>query len=341
VTRLLQAMAGQTHGGAEAFFERLAIAFQREGEEQRLVIRRDRARAARLAAARCRVIEVPFGGRGDLVTRGKLRRVIEAFQPSVALTWMNRASSMCPAGDFTQVGRLGGYYDLKYYRTCHQLVANTQDIVDYIVRSGWPAARVHHLPNFAAQQDAPPRDREPLATPDDAPLALAMGRLHPNKGFDVLLAALAQVPQLYLWLAGDGEERADLESRAASLGLAERVRFLGWQEDVGPLLAAADMLICPSRHEPLGNVVLEAWAAGVPVIASTAEGPRALVAEGETGLLVPVEDADALAAAMARLVRDPALANSLGARGRELWVSEFSEARIVPLYRSFLAEVRR
>ncbi|HUB97147.1 MAG TPA: glycosyltransferase [Stellaceae bacterium] len=339
--RLLQAMAGQSHGGAEAFFERLAIALERAGETQRLVIRRDGTRAARLRHAGCQVVEVPFGGRGDLVTRSKLRRAIDAFQPGVALTWMNRASSLCPAGDFVQVGRLGGYYDLKYYRSCHHLIANTADIADYLVRSGWPAARVHHLPNFAALQEAPPRARASLATPEDAPLALAMGRLHPNKGFDVLLAAVAQVSRLQLWLAGDGEERAGLEERARSLGVADRVRFLGWQEEVAPLLAAADMLVCASRHEPLGNVVLEAWAAGVPVVATASEGPRVLIAEGETGLLVPVEDADAMARAMARLIADPTLAQTLGAQGRARWQADFSEARITSLYRAFLAEVWR
>jgi glycosyltransferase involved in cell wall biosynthesis len=341
VTRLLQAIAGQRHGGAEAFFERLAIALERAGEEQSLVIRRDGARAERLTRAGCTVTEVPFGGRADLRTRGLLRSAIDAFQPAVALTWMNRASSVCPEGDFVQVGRLGGYYDLKYYRTCHHLIVNTADIADYVVRSGWEAARVHHLPNFAARQEGYPLPRASAATPEDAPLALAMGRLHPSKGFDILLTALAQVPHLYLWIAGEGEERAALEECAAALGVAGRVRFLGWQEDVAPLLAAADMLVSSSRHEPLGNVVLEAWAAGVPVVATSSEGPRALLAEGETGLLVPVGDADALAGAMRRLIDDRDLAEALGTGGRAHWQAEFAEARVVALYRAFLAGVRR
>jgi glycosyltransferase involved in cell wall biosynthesis len=341
VTRLMQAMAGQKNGGAEAFFERLAIALHRAGEEQRLVIRRDGARAERLRRAGCAVVEVPFGGRGDLMTRGKLRRAVDAFRPGVALTWMNRASSLCPAGDFVQVGRLGGYYDVKYYRSCHHLIANTADIADYLVRSGWPRDRVHHLPNFAARQEAQPFSRADAATPVDAPLALAMGRLHPTKGFDVLLAAVAQLPRLHLWLAGEGEERQRLEERALALGVEGRVRFLGWHEDVAPLLAAADMVVVASRHEPLGNVVLEAWAAGKPVIATSSEGPRALVADGETGLLVAVEDADAMAAAMRRLIGDRALAAALGAQGHARWQADFAEARVVALYRAFLAEVRR
>ena len=177
---------------------------------------------------------------------------------------MSRAASACPKGDFVHVGRLGGYYDLKYYRSCDHLVANTRDIADYITRAGWPAERVHYLPNFAPHERAAPVARASLGTPETAPLALALGRLHRSKGFDVLLGALKSSPCFHLWLAGEGEERAALEARVAELRIGGRVKFLGWREDVPALLAACDMLVCPSRHEPLGNVVLEAWAARCP-----------------------------------------------------------------------------
>ncbi len=341
MTRLLQAMAGQPHGGAEAFFERLAIALAHAGEAQRLVIRTDPARSARLRGAGLDVVEVPFGGPLDFRTRPLFERAIAAFQPSVVLTWMSRASAACPAGDFVQVGRLGGYYDLKYYRSCHHLVANTRDIVAHIVQGGWPKERVHYLPNFVAEARAPPVARASLATPEDAPLALALGRLHPNKGFDVLLEAVAKLPRLHLWLAGEGDERAPLEARARALGIETRVRFLGWRDDVPALLAACDVLALASRHEPLGNVVLEAWAAGVPVVATASAGPAALVRDGETGLLVPVEDADALAAALRRVAEDRGLRSALAAAGHAAFAAEFAEPRVVALYRDFLAGVRR
>jgi glycosyltransferase involved in cell wall biosynthesis len=254
---------------------------------------------------------------------------------------MNRATQACPRGDFVHVARLGGYYDLKYYRRCDHLIGNTRDIVAYLQRQGWPAERAHYLPNFTSGTNAAPVPRSALATPPDVPLALALGRLHVNKGFDVLLAALARAPRLHLWLAGEGDLRATLERQAAALGVAERVRFLGWREDIPALLAAADFLVCPSRHEPLGNVVIEAWAAGLPVIATTSEGPRALIAEGESGLLVPVDDAHALARAMLRLAEDRELRTRLAAAGRAAHAAEYSEPRVVGLYRGFFAQVAR
>jgi glycosyltransferase involved in cell wall biosynthesis len=339
--RLLQAMAGARHGGAEAFFVRLALALNRAGQEQLLLIREDAERAAALRRGGLEPVQLRFGGRFDVATRLGFRRAIARYQPRLVLTWMSRASALCPRGDFVHVGRLGGYYDLKYYRRCHHLIANTRDIARYLVDQGWPADRVHYLPNFVAADAAAPVPRASLATPEDAPLALALGRLHPNKGFDTLLAALAEVPQLHLWLAGEGHLRGPLEAQARALGIASRVRFLGWREDGAALLAAADFLVCPSRHEPLGNVVIEAWAAGRAVVASDSAGPGALVRNGETGLLVAVDDADALAAALKRLAGDGALRARLAEAGRAAYAAEYAEARVVGLYRDFFAAVAR
>lgn len=339
--RLLQAMAGAPHGGAEAFFVRLALALQRHGQEQRLLIRRDAARAALLRRGGAEVEELRFGGPLDLWSRLRFRRAVDRYRPRVVLTWMNRATALCPRGDFVHVARLGGYYDLKYYRQCDHLIANTRAIAAYLVEAGWPAARVHYLPNFVDAAPAEAVARAGLATPEGVPLALALGRLHPNKGFDTLIAALAEVPELHLWLAGEGELRGALERQAAAQGVASRLRFLGWRDDTAALLAAADFLVCPSRSEPLGNVVIEAWAAFRPVVAAAAAGPRALIADGDTGLLVPVDDVAALAAALRRLAGDAALRTRLAAAGRAAYEAEFSEERVVGLYRDFLERVAR
>jgi len=344
MTRLLQAMAGAEHGGAEGFFERLALALERAGIEQRLVIRTNAKRAGLLRAGGLEVTELPFGGLLDFSTRSGFRRAVAEFRPQAVLTWMNRATNLCPSTDqsgtpFVHVGRLGGYYDLKYYRQCRHLIGNTQDICRWIVEQGWSADRVHYVPNFVGEEAAEPLIRAEFATPTGVPLALALGRLHPNKAFDVLLQAMPAVPALHLWIAGEGPLRAELEALARRLGIAERVRFLGWRDDVPALFAAADLFICPSRHEPLGNVVIEAWAQALPVIATAAQGPRQLIEDGTDGMLVPIDDAAALAAAIGRLLSEPGLADGLAARGRGAYEARFTEAAVVARYLDFLAKV--
>lgn len=341
MTGLLQAMAGAPHGGAEAFFERLAVALHHAGEAQKLVIRRDAAREERLRAAGLDVETLAFGGAVDLTTKRRLGGIIADYQPRVVLTWMSRATRLCPRGDFVHVARLGGYYDLRYYRECDHLIANTNALVAWITHQGWPESRVHYLPNFADAETLPPVARASLETPSDAPLALALGRLHPNKGFDVLLEAVAQVKGLYLWLAGEGPLDHALKRQAASLHIEDRVRFLGWRDDGAALLAAADMLVCSSRSEPLGNTILEAWAARRPVIACDAAGPAELIQPNETGLLVPCNDAAALAAAMTALAADKPRAQALGEAGHAVFAARFSEAAVVARYREFLGTVQR
>jgi glycosyltransferase involved in cell wall biosynthesis len=342
--RVLQAMAGAEHGGAEMHFVRLCLALQRAGLVQHVLMRRHARRADELRAGGISPVEARFGGPLDVATRRIFRREIARFGPDIVLTYMSRATRMCPRSrpplpPFVHVARLGGYYDLKYYRSCDHLVGITQDLADSFVAGGWPPERAHVIPNFVEDRAAPPRDRRRLDTPDKAPLVFALGRLHRNKAFDVLLAAVARLPGVHLWLAGEGPLEVSLKAEAAQLGIADRVRFLGWQDDPGPFFAAADMLVVPSRHEPLGSVLLEGWMHRKPVVAASSHGPRQLVTDGETGLLVPVDDAEALASAIRRVVETPALAAGLAARGRAAYEADYTEAAAVARYLALFDKV--
>ena len=318
---------------------------QRAGETQRVLIRRDPARARSLREADVAVVELAFGGPLDWAARVGFRREVAEWRPDIVLTWMSRATRLCPRGDFVHVARLGGYYDLKHYRHCDHLIGNTRAIVDYSIAKGWPHERIDYLPNFVpdAGVRAPPSN-ETGGWRLEAPLALALGRLHPNKGFDLLLEALAIAREVHLWIAGDGPLRVKLERLADQLGVGERVRFLGWRDDVPALLARADLLVCPSLHEPLGNVVIEAWSAGLPVVATASDGPAGLIEDGESGILVPLPGdpgggPQALARAIRQLCEDVKLRAMLGKGGRKAYEAEFTEEAVVARYREFFDRV--
>jgi glycosyltransferase involved in cell wall biosynthesis len=331
--RLLQALAGAAQGGAELHFLRLCLALQRAGVEQRVAIRPHPKSLEVLRAGGIEPVTAPFGGLLDRQTGKILREVIADFRPEVALTYMSRASAAMPKGDFLHLGRLGGYYNLKYYRNCDHLICVTPDLKAHCVAHGFAAERIHIIPNFVEDRGAtPPQDRAALDTPADAPLIFALGRLHDNKAFDILLRALPLLPGAYLWLAGDGPLLMPLERQAARLGIEGRVRFLGWQHDSAPFFAAADVFVVPSRHEPLGSVVLEGWMHSRPMVAAASQGPGWLVADQENGLLVPVDDAGAMAAALQRLIDDPQLAERLAQNGRATFEQGFTEAVAVRRY---------
>jgi glycosyltransferase involved in cell wall biosynthesis len=252
---------------------------------------------------------------------------------------MNRAARQTPRGDWVLAGRLGGYYDLRYYRACDHLIGNTRGIVDWIRGQGWPAGRVHHLPNFVPDLAGALPAALPL--PPNAPMVLALGRLHRNKAFDVLVRAMPLLPGAHVVIAGEGPERPALVALARDLGVHDRLHLLGWRSDQAALLARCDLLACPSRHEPLGNVVIEAFSAARPVVAALAAGPAELIVPNRDGLLVPMEDPGALAAAIAAVLADPALAARLGRAGRVLYENEHAEGPVVAQWRTALATMER
>ncbi|MEQ9447339.1 MAG: glycosyltransferase, partial [Rhodospirillaceae bacterium] len=271
----------------------------------------------------------------------KLKRMAASLQPQVVRGWMNRASRVLPRGAWVNVGRLGGYYDLKYYRRCDHLVCNTPDIRDYVMNSGWPSTRVHYVPNFFSASPGPPADRAALRTPADARVLLVLARLETVKGIDVAIRALGSVANAVLWIAGEGSKRESLEKVARECGVAQRVKFLGWRDDRSALLKAADVCLIPSRHEPFGNVVLGAWTHDVPLVSAASQGPRFLVRDGEDGLLVPVDDPEEMARATTRILGNPELAQALTANGARRVAGEFSEAVVVSQYRELLQRISR
>ncbi|HET9148319.1 MAG TPA: glycosyltransferase, partial [Acetobacteraceae bacterium] len=275
------------------------------------------------------------------LTRSKARRALEDFGADIAIAWMSRAAFHAPRGRWTLVGRLGGYYPLKYFQRCDHLVGNTRDIARWIIGQGWPRERVHYLPNFVADfADAAPASRAALGVPEDAPLILALGRLHPVKGFDMLIRAAALMPGVHVVIAGEGPERAALVALIARLGLDGRVHLPGWRSDTGALLRAADVFVSSSTHEPLGNMILEAFSAGVPVVAAAAEGPREIIRDSTDGLLVPLDDEAALAGVILALLADSGRAASLAAAGRARYEAEFSERVVTRVWLDLLAGLK-
>lgn len=336
---ILHTIAGGPVGGAERFFVDLAAAMARAGHATRAVMRPNAGRAALLACAGVPFETGRFGRWGDVMTPWRIRRAARAMGAQAVLAWMGRAARATPPGRYARVARLGGYYNLSAFRGYDALICNTPDLVRYAVEGGFDPARVHFIPNFATPDPAPAVSRADLDTPPGAFVLLAMGRLHPAKAMDVSLRALARLPDdTVLWIAGEGPEEAALRKLARELGVAARVRWLGWRDDPGPLLKAADLCVFPSRVEPFGNVIIQAWVHGTPVITADATGPAWLVRDGEDALLIPREDDAALARAITRLRDDPALARAMAARGQARGLEEFSEAACVARYLGVLED---
>lgn len=177
----------------------------------------------------------------------------------------------------------------------------------------------------------------------DLKLILFASRLHHQKGVDVLLKALAQLDRsdYFCALAGTGEERGKLVRMTASLGLQDRVRFLGFRSDVADLLSEADFVALPSRYEGLPLIVLEAMAAGCPIIATSVDGTAEVLRNEHSALLVPPDDPARLAEAINRFLDASALRGTLAeqaARDVEDYLADNVAQQLISVYGRVIGE---
>lgn len=331
--RVLHVIAGGRNGGAERFFIDLVAALARKGVAQHAVTRNYPHRLSVLNDAGCGVSIARLGGPFDVFSARTARQAEKAFGPDVVLAWMSRGAKYAAALKTPVTGRLGGYYDLKYFQGCRSLICNTPDLVRHCIDQNWPEDRVTYIPNFSPQVPGDPVVRADLNTPDDATVLLALARLVPSKGIDIALEAFSRLPNsFYFWIAGEGPEHAKLEAQARERGVHDRVRFLGWREDRDALIKAADICVVTSREEPFGNVIVNAWMNRTPVVAAGSAGPTHLITDRENGLIIPVDDVSALESAIALVAQDTGLREKLVAGGNDSATGAYSEDAVCDSY---------
>ena len=324
--------AARVWGGNEKWLLTLAAGLAARGHDVVVSCRRGGEVARRVAAAGIRVAHARPGGGGDLPRAVRFARWLRRERPDAVLltSWRGGAWGAWAArraGVPRVVVRLGivrtpRRWDeaLPFRRWVDALIVNAPEIADaWARRAAWyPRERIHVILN-GIRMDAADRDgaaarlRAEVGADDDTLLIGAAGHVTHRKGFDVLLDAFAraELADARVVVVGDGPELDALRRQADGLGIADRVHWLGRRDDAGALLAGCGVFVLPSRNEGMANVMLEAMAAGTPVVASGISGVRtALGADGDgapAGWIVPPEDADALAAALrevAALLRD-------------------------------------
>jgi glycosyltransferase involved in cell wall biosynthesis len=326
--KVMHIMAGGAVGGAENIFleDVLALA-DAPGLSQYVVTRKEAHRMSQLRAKNIPVRAAGFNRFWPFPTRCAIKKAVAEFKPDIIQYWMGRAGQFAVTGSHVNVAWYGGYYNrLKRFSTCTHHIVLTRDLRRHVLESGAAendVSIIHTMASFPA--NVTPVPRQELDTAPDATILLGLARLHWKKGFDVLLKALVELPTCVAWIAGDGPLKDELKAQAEQLGVASRVRFLGWRNDRERLLKAADICVFPSRYEPFGTVMVDAWAMQVPLIAADAQGPAAYVRDGENGLLIPKDDVGALVDAVKKLQHQPDLRTKIVAGGLRDYETTFTK----------------
>jgi sugar transferase (PEP-CTERM/EpsH1 system associated) len=358
-------------GGAQTALYRLLAHTDRQRYAPRVIClyNGDKVVAQQIRQLGIPVTDLGMTAQWRLDALWRFYRILRQERPSILHTWMFHAN--IPG---RILGRLAGVPAIissertmgqegRFRRWLNRLTGNlpdniicvSQQVADFaaneiglpsakltVIRNGIDIAQFANLPD---QQTA----RAEFGLPSQGRIIAAVGRPRPVKGFAYLLDAFAQIaaayPDLYLVFVGDGPDKRPLQTAAQQLPIANRVLFLGDQQEIPRLLAGVDMLVLPSLWEGLPNVVLEAMAAGLPVVGTAVGGTPELVIHNETGLLVPPRDPAALAAAIRQLLDHPEQAAQMGRNGRQRAAKQFTIEGMVErtetLYEKILQKAQR
>jgi len=272
---------------------------------------------------------------GDVASLGRLWRMLVKNPPDILHAFLFHANTaarivgpmagvptgriICEIQTVEQERRWHLVVDNITCRLSRWEVGNSRSVVAHLHRRAHvPKSRLRCEPgavDVEAIASAVPASRADLGVSPDEPLVIWAGRLDPVKGFEEMIAGFSQACRkrpAQLILVGDGPYRPMIEKLVSESGMASRILLLGQRDDVASLLKVADLFLFSSRTEGMPNAVLEAMAAGLPILATDVPGCRDLIVHGQTGILVPPRSADAIAHGIDLLLNDPDWGRALG-----------------------------
>ena len=331
--KIINAMFGRGLGGIEQAFLNASQSLSRRGHE---ILSLTHPKAEILPQLKEICATTPSishktlanWGQWDPLAAMRLKSLAQQFQPDIVLCHGNRANLLLGRAlkGIAPVVGFAHRYSLKHLARMDSVIAVSKDLYQQLSQSGMAENQIFHIPNMINLEGIKPITRRNwLQQNKNRPACIgAMGRMvDDNKGFDLLIEALALLHKRDLSfqakIAGDGPLLPMLKARARQAGLENHLSFPGWIADKQKFFEECDLFCVPSRHEPFGIIVLDAWAHGVPLIATAAQGPSEMISDQRDGLLVPLDDQDtvisALADALARGLQDPELMDRLAING--------------------------
>lgn len=354
---LLQFARTLREGGFDPEIELAITTFVRTGRENNLFV--ESAKAAGLP-----VYTIPETGRFDRSVVPALRKTVEQFQPDIVQTHAVKSHFLLRSSGLHRRlpwiafhhgytwpdlrARLYNELDRWSLRGATQVVTVSQPFREQLAAKGVHSGRIKIVHNaidgsWGSSRGDPAALRRDLGIASEVPVVLIVGRLSREKDHLTLLRALQRTSGTslsHLVIVGDGPERANIEEAVRTLGLERVVSLVGQQPSAEPYYRIANIAVLSSLSEGSPNALLEAMAAGVPVVATTVGGIPEIVSEGESALLVPPAQVEPMAAALAKLLANPEIATGLAARARVLVKEKHSPdaraRRLCKIYRGIL-----
>ena len=329
--KILHVIAGAKEGGAESCAIDTIKALYKKGIEQTLISRPHANFLRLIQECELKSYTMSFSPLFKWAQEFKVNSIIQEEKPDLIHCWMNRAASFTPKqNNIPVLGWFGGYYDLKYYKNCNFFMGVSKDIVRHIAEQIETPERAFVGHVFGTLDKINEFRKSDFNICENARVVLLLSRMHWKKGVDLLIDAAQQIDgDVYFLLAGDGPDIDRYKAQVKALNLEERVIFLGWQTDRLGLLNIADVCVLPSRYEPFGIVITEAWFAGVPLVATKAAGAKNYVTDQHDGLLIEIDDLNGLVEAITIALDNKKLRKKLITNGKKSYEKNFSRDAVI------------
>jgi len=333
--RITQVMLAKGFGGAERLFVDLCISLAEVGQEVQAICQTDSRSATLLSQhPEVKLQTITVLGVWDPFAKRKIGRLLQRHRSQIVQAHLARGALLtgkaCQQEKLSLVVTTHNYIDTKYYKYVTVLVPPTRNQYAYYLDTGISAERMKIINHFSAIEAL-----ENITSSDPTTIhMLSLGRLVHKKGYHVLLEAFAKMGELRdrkceLSIGGTGPEQQALLAQIESLGLKDRVRLVGWIEDVAGFLQQGDLFVLPSLHEPFGIVVLEAMALGLPIVSSDCQGPREMLDE-DIAWLAKTGDAESLAAAMQAACADHNARIRKSEKTLQRFKQQYSKEAVIP-----------
>jgi glycosyltransferase involved in cell wall biosynthesis len=340
--RVLQVITPSHMSGAETQVCRLTRQMRMRGHEMRVLVKHNSPALAEMQSRLSDVEPARIGGKANVLALSAVARAARRHRAELLQSNLSTASWWCgwlqSLGGPKSIGHVHGFTSARWHKRQSHLLAVSAAVRDDLMEQGIPGDHITVLHNaLSAEEFRPARDsgavRAEFGADATTPVVGTFAHLSEKKGYRELFGAmpriLAAAPRTQFWIMGQGPLKAELEAAAQAGGFLNQVRFAGFRRDAADVMNAIDVLALPSRREPCALVYVEAALLAKPIVACRAGGAPESVADGETGILVPVNDSPAITEAVLTLLENQELARRMGEAGRDRARDLFSWARFV------------
>jgi glycosyltransferase involved in cell wall biosynthesis len=350
--RVLQVITPSHMSGAEMQLVRLTRRMALRGHYLPVLVKHGTPAIAEMRHQNLGVETASISGKLNPLAMAHIARAARRHRVELVQSTLSTASWWCgwleTLGGPKSIGHVQGFTSARWHRQQSHLLAVSNAVKDDLVRQGIDPHKITVIYNALEADEFVPR-RDPLQVRAEfgadakTPVVGTFAHLSEKKGYRELFAAmprvLAQFPATQFWIMGTGTLKDELEASARSGGYLDQVRFAGFRRDAADLMNALDLLALPSHREPCALTYIEAALLAKPIVGCRAGGAPESVADGETGILVPVRDSEALAEAILVLLDNREAAARMGAAGRERAADLFSWRRFTSTLESVYERV--